>query len=226
MAIIKDGLLTTLLKIDLGRSARVNIVGPHVDATTGGRYRATAQSGLATLLNAFTTTAGHFCAFRNPSTTKTCVVDYIKVAACMTTDFTNACELRLAARVARAFTALHTSGAATTLTTNNAKMRTSYQTCAAQLYVCTTGDLTAGTHVLDVAPFLVVPSKQADSGVTIQNPTIEGVFDAGAQGGPLILAQDEGIVFSNEILMSAVGVAHLSVTIGWREMLNAEVPAN
>ena len=191
--------------------------------SVGGRFRAAIRSGLLTTIAAKTATLGHVAAFRNASTTKTVLVDRIDLKAAMVTDFTAAQRLALAAYVARAYTAAHTGGTAATLTGNNAKKKTSGPASAdVSLRIGTTTALTAGTHTLDAQPFLVAESGQPSAAPTDANLPILASFD-GREAGPLVLAQDEGIVLANEVLMGAAGTLGLAIEISWREILNAEV---
>lgn len=224
MSVQNRGFSNVIQEVDTSRAGRMSLQPPSVVAANGGRYEVVLSSGLVTLLSAHTATAGHFAWFRNPSATKSVLVDYIKIAGAMVTDFTTFQRLSLSARIARAYTASHTGGTAATLTGNNAKLRTSYATMAAVCGVSTTGDLTAGTHVIDIQPFMGLIVANSSDAITTKRTPSETVRE-GHSRGPVILVQDEGIVFSNDVLMGAAGTAGLQVTVGWREVLNAEVPS-
>lgn len=210
-------------QVDANLAARVSITPPFVDAASAGRYRAVMKTGLATLLSAHTASAGHWCAFRNASSTKVILVDKVRIAACMITDFTTLQRFDLAMRFARGFTVLHTAGAAVTLSGDNAKMRTAYPTSSAEARIATTGDLTVGTvSAIDSNPMLVAGSGQPSDGATVGNIPFGATFEAGAAGGPIVLAQNEGLIFSNEVLMGAAGTANILAELEWREMLIAD----
>lgn len=225
MAVIKDGRTSGSVYqgVEATNAAFVTLL-PGTIGASGGRYRMTARTGLATVLSAHTSSAGHFAQFRWGSTTKSAIIERIEIDAAMITDFTTLQRFALAAFFARAFTAAGSGGAALTLTTNNGKLRTSHATTAlSEFRVATTADLTAGTHTLDANPFLVAESGQPSDGATVGNNRLGAVFDAKVNG-PIVLAQDEGLVFSNLVLMGAAGTAGIAVTVDWREVLNAEVP--
>lgn len=207
------------------KAARVAVYPPAVDAANGGRYRIGASTGLITTIAAHTASAGHIGAFRWGSTTKTCIVDNIRIVASMVTDFTTLQQFRIGARIARSYSASHTGGTQLTLTGNNGKLRTDYATTAlTDFSISTTSALTAGTHTIDTQPFLLALSGQPSDGATVGNIPFEAVFDA-RESGPIVLEANEGIVFSNEILMGAAGTATVGIVVSWREYLNEAVPS-
>lgn len=224
MAIIQGGSVANNQEVDLSLAARVSLQPPQVIAADGGRYEVVLQTGLATLLSAHTATAGHFGYFRWGSTTKTALIDYVKLQGITVTDFTTFQRFSVSGRIARGYTASGSGGTALTISGNNCKLRTAHATTAAtDIRVATTADLTAGTQTIDTQPFISLCIGNASDGATVANLP-HAVERDGHSRGPIILAQDEGLVFSNDILMGAAGTAQLQVTIGWREVLNANVP--
>lgn len=199
---------------------------PLSKGSAGGRYRLSFASGLLTLVAAKTATAGHLAALRNSSATKTLLLERLKIRLAVITDFTSAQRLGASAWIARSYTASHTGGTAATLTTNNAKKRTSDPTTAlGDARIGTTGELTAGTHTLDAVASLIAEGGVADAGATVENKVIENEWSEKESGSPIILAQNEGIVIANNVLMGAAGTVALTVEAEWRELLNAEVDA-
>jgi hypothetical protein len=117
--------------------------------------------------------------------------------------------------IARAFTVQDTGGGAITLTTNNAKTRTSHATTQASIRAATTGVLTAGTRTLDANPF-----RSAQFVVTTtafgQN-FAEEVYLAQPGHHPIVFAPSgEGFVI--QATVPATGTWTWSADIDWDEV--------
>lgn len=233
MAIIKGGATSNLQEVDASLAARVSVL-PSSIGSAGGRYALGLTSNLVTVLSAFTATAGHVGAFRWGSTTKTCLLDYMRISIHMVVDFAAAQRIALEAHIARAYTASHAGGVAAAnvaqtiaaVTGNNSKLRTSYPTTGlTDARLSDTADLTAGTHVIDGNAFLQCALQAPAAGTTVQKIPSVAIFDARTQGGPIVLAQDEGIVIGNRLLWAATGTGIVTVDYQWRELLNADVPS-
>ena len=197
---------------------------PKPVGSSGGRYRLSLVSGLLTAVAADNGAgAGILAAFRNSSAAKTILVDKVIAQATMVTDFTTQQRIGLLLKIARAFTANYTGGSAPSLAGNAAKKRTSDPaTILGDARIGTTGALGGGTATLDVSPMAAADQGAPADGVAVANLPIELVFN-GNDDGPIILAQNEGLVLTNEVLMGAAGTMGLNVTFEWREILNAEV---
>lgn len=194
--------------------------------TLYGEYRLAVTSGLATVVAAGDATAGHVFVMRNPSTTKRAIIRYVNVNFVTTTGFGTIQPMAYDLIVARAYTASHTGGTAIDMgstVTNTGKLRTNQPTSLFTANTCriaTTAGLTAGTHVLDANPL----SRAGGAGTT----TIASAFDAllldarndgiATYSSPITLAQDEGIVVRNVILMGATGVGYITVNVEWDEV--------
>lgn len=118
--------------------------------------------------------------------------------------------------VARAFTVQDTGGAAATLTTNNAKVRTSYATTQAAIQVAATGVLTAGTRTKDTAPIRTVAGVVANAAFAAFLPSVE-LFRAAPGEQPLILA-GSGEGFTIEATVPATGTWTWACAIDWDEV--------
>lgn len=196
------------------KAARV-VIAQQDFGNLGGSYRLAMVSTELTLVAAKTATAGHVAAFRNSSATLGVVVDAFRVKWWPTVLPTALQEFGLGLFMARSYTAAHTGGAAATITTNNGKKRTSYPTLAdIELRCGTTGALTAGTHTLDAQAF-----EQAGCYVMAANAAahmstgFECSFAPPPGVGGIYLAQNEGIVVTNSILMGAAAKANISVMV-------------
>lgn len=198
---------------------------PKPRGSVGSRFRMTARSGLLTTVAAKTASAGHIAAFRNTSTTKSILVDRVRLDGSVITDFTTLQRLGFGLFIARGYTASHSGGTAQTLTGNNGKLRTSDPAISAlgDFRIGDTGALTAGTHTLDAQPVTSADFGVPSDGATVENKALAMEFSG--DNGPIVLAQDEGLVLANMVLMGAAGTVALDLTIDWREVLNAEVLA-
>jgi hypothetical protein len=122
--------------------------------------------------------------------------------------------------VARSFTAVDTGGGAATLTTNNAKLRTSFATTQATILVSATATLTAGTRTKDANPFRDLQTVYTTTSVPFQNgPVAENeVYRAEAAEYPLVLAPNEGVVI--EATVPATGTWTFYAGFDWEERLS------
>lgn len=139
----------------------------------------------------------------------------------LTTTFTTNQELNFALFLARSFTASDSGGTAATLTGNNCKLRTSYATTGmSDIRISNATALTAGTRTPDSAPISAMGGwtfSVGGSQITIaQRKSI--LFDHGAAGHPIILAQNEGIIIENGIAMGAAGVVKFAIDVEWAEV--------
>jgi len=117
--------------------------------------------------------------------------------------------------VARAFTVQDTGGAAVTLTTNNAKLRTSHATCSALIQASATATLTAGTRTLDANPLRTL---LGDVPVTafVQTQADDLMFDLKPGDWPLVAAASEGFVL--QATVPATGTWTWAAMIDWDEL--------
>jgi len=130
---------------------------------------------------------------------------------------------KIDAVIARAWTADGSGGADLTMTTNNAKLRTSMATSAVGVIRgATTAALTAGTKTLDAQPFGLL-SLAFGTVVSVQYALQVPLFDAmaGAQQ-PLALATEEGFVVRATV--PGTGTWQVGITVEWAEKLATEWP--
>lgn len=123
--------------------------------------------------------------------------------------------------VARAFTASDTGGSAVTMTTNNAKRRTSFATSAVQdIRFSATGTLSAGTRTLDAAALSSVTGTASATASTVLVPPTD-LLRYGPEAWPLIIAPQEG--FEIQATVPATGVWNYSVNVDWDEVPSTEI---
>lgn len=119
------------------------------------------------------------------------------------------------AKVARAFTVAGTGGASVVLTTNQAKLRSSYGTSLAEARISTTAAMTAGTQTLDTRAFSSIMRGVSTSAFeNILSPTDLYYSRPGEQ--EIVLAGDEGIVILATV--PATGTWAATVTCEWDEV--------
>lgn len=124
---------------------------------------------------------------------------------------------KVALFVARTWSADGSGGNALTLTTNNAKTRTSMATASVgAIRGSSTAALTAGTKALDATPVGIHTLSFGTATSVIYAGTVS-LFDWRAAGNmPIILAQNEGIVMTATV--PATGTWQFGATVRWAEV--------
>lgn len=197
-----------------------------------GSYRFEASTGAVTLIAARTATAGQLLNFRWPSTTTAvALVKYVGARFILTTAYTTAQETGCDLIAARVWTASGTGGTAvdvgsTVANTGNllAAQPTSLIT-ANCVRVATASAITAGTHTLDANPLGSIIGWSGAIGDQVpvasarSNYPYGTLFDArkSLHEAPIVLAQDEGLIVRNTVLMGAVGVGRWEFLVEWDE---------
>lgn len=125
---------------------------------------------------------------------------------------------RFEAYVARSYSASDTGGTALTLTTHNAKKRTSFgTTLLTDARISATGTLTAGTRTLDANPFSsIVLGSIASNPNPPAFPQIPIYVRDTDDQCPLIFAQNEGFVIQANV--PATGTWFFGVQVDWLEI--------
>lgn len=217
MAVIEGGTTGAIADVDSTTKAqRVSVRPP--DAL--GHYRLSATTGLLTVVAAGTATVGHLFTFRNSHASTLIVPVYISVKWNTIAGFTAAQEVGFDVLIARNYTTSHTGGTAVSAAgAGGLKKRTGYPTSVlGDARIGTTGALTAGTHTLDAQAMMQNQFAELAAGAAIPKGRFESVWDMTNSGdSPLVLAQNEGIVVRNSILMGAGGTARMTVEVAWFE---------
>lgn len=121
--------------------------------------------------------------------------------------------------VARAFNASDSGGTAQTLTGNNGKLRTSFNTSlVADMRIASTATLTAGTRTLDAVDVgLVAFPVPATTTNNLLLALTDMLTRSGADGDwPLVLANNEGFVI--QASLPATGTWIFQVVVDWIEV--------
>jgi len=174
--------------------------------------------------------------FRNPNA-NLILVGYVEAHITqMATSAVSATGLRnsLQLFIGRGYTVQSTTGAtALTLSGNNCKLRTSYATPAAQIgFANVVGGITAGTVTEDNTA-LATSSRSAQRneitaaaapGAANQDPSMYPLIwkPAPMVGGPIVLAQNEGIRI--RYLVTTAAAVIISGQFGWSELGTAVYP--
>lgn len=145
-----------------------------------------------------------------------CVLRSIRMAAVSVVAFTTL-RMDFAAFFARSFSVSDTGGTTATLTTHNAKKRTSFgTTLLTELRFSQTATLTAGTRTLDATPFGRIEFNSTVAATNIvPNATPLWLRDTSDEY-PIVFAQNEGFVI--QATVAGTGTWHYSVQIEWAEM--------
>lgn len=162
--------------------------------------------------------------FRWTDATRLGVIRRIRVSAGMNVAATAAALLSLEAVIARSFSAAGTGGTALTITGNNGKLRTSMgTTLLGELRVASTAALGAGTKTLDTHGIGILAYGILTGAITVTpNGTIIPLSDLydcdNADGHPVVLAQNEGVIIKTGIIQPAAMTWNLGVTYRWAEL--------
>ena len=162
---------------------------------------------------------GTLFSFRWGSTSRTALIQSIKLAHIQTAAATATIMPSFEVFVARSFSVADSIGSALTLTTNSFKKKKTQpltRLTDARKSTIAAG-LTAGTRTLDASPILQMPVNMT---ITTPNSTLykaEKIYDA----SPLILGVDEGIIVRGpSIIYGAADTSNLVVEIEWTEVIN------
>jgi hypothetical protein len=191
-----------------------------IDVLTGGAFRVALSTTDLTVIAARTATAGAICSFRNPHATTLVLLQRVRARWQTSAGFTAAQNVGLGCFVVRPWTVAYTGGTAVTTTAPFAKKRTSHGTSVVEARISTTATLTgSASNTIDTLPIAMGYTRELATGATIPVSSFEIEWNAANHGQkqPIILAQNEGIIVTNEILMGAGGTARVVVEIDWVE---------
>ena len=210
---------TDILKIDSTfKAARVTQFPLDLE----GRYHLAEFTGLMTGIAA----NGEIFQARWTDSTHLALIKYLRISYSVITGFTAAQELAFRADMVTGWSADGSGGTSITPGSTNLKRRISYPTSKfGSLRIATTGALTAGTKTINTQAIAAAVRKTMAAAATVQDSdfTVEVNFDF--EGGPIILAQNEGLIVRNVIAMGAAGTIRGMISIRWEEALAADWPS-
>lgn len=207
MAIQVQGNGGTVAEVDATfRANRVTIRPPEII----GWYAIGGSSGAMTGVAA----AGNVFSFRNTGS-NLIMVRRVQVGFITTTAFTTAQGLAFGLLKATAFSASDSGGTAL-YTAGANKHRTAFTniTSAPDIRIGSTAALTAGTKTLETVPLGVAGGSSTAVGTSMP---ITALLSHDAGDYPLILAQNEGFIITNDIAQGAAGVIRLHVNVEFAE---------
>lgn len=199
-----------------------------------GSFQIAPSTGSVDVIAARTTTAGYLMSFRwapGASDARRCYIKRVAARFTCTTAFPTPQEMGCDLIIARSFSAAHTNGTSidtgSTLTDTGALktvFASSGMATAARVKVADTNEVTASTQTLDGAPLSVISAWSAGLGDTVPLGMPDGtgggfgvLWDVNASGYPIVLANNEGIIVRNLILMGATGVGRWDFQVAWDE---------
>jgi len=192
-------------------AARMSLRPVDVITGAGGSYTVSVKSGI---MAAGLGAAAPILAFQFPGTGLALVKRIRFTTQGLGTGFAAGATV-FDAFVARAFSVQDTGGGAVTLTTNNAKLRTSFATTQAKIQASATATLTAGTRTLDANPFRSI-LNDVGTGTFADVINDDILFDTKPGDWPLVLAANEGFVL--QATVPATGTWTWAAMIDWDEI--------
>lgn len=189
---------------------------------TNGAYILSARTGLIAVAIAANGLIG---AFRWTHATKLALIRRLVLQATITTGPTAAQEWGLDAVIGRGYTASHTGGTGLTLTGNAFKKRTNHaSTQAGDIRIATTAALGGGTVTADAIAIMEQSRWELLAGAAVPRTFIDIDLDLRHAGEhPIILAQNEGILFRNTVLTGGTMVYRAFIGIEWLEVDQLDV---
>lgn len=139
-----------------------------------------------------------------------------------TTAFTAAQRLEYGLRSARAWTAADSGGTAISFASSNTDMKTSLAAPNVEARVATTAALTAGTRSPDANYQGITAGWSGAIGAAAPVPCIDNLLKHDPGDHPIVLANNEGILIDNLVLMGAVGVGVAYINVELAEVATTE----
>ena len=207
MGQIQSGATADLLTVDpTFKAARVTIRPPEIT----GAYRIAQRSGN---IAASTAAASMLYAFRYTGT-GVALVTSVRIGLNLITGYTQG-SISFGIYFTRSYNVTETTNyTAATLTTNNAKLRTSHATTSAVCGICTTTGISGGTGSDDTQP---LAGCVFNLPATIVGQSVQDFFTFNMQSHPIVLAQNEGFRIRNDTAFAATGASNLVVNVEWSE---------
>lgn len=222
MAVLEGGVSGAIVGAGAEASSPLHVTRFPKAYGAGGIFRAGMLSG--TIAAALAANSELFQFRYVTAASRIALVTKVEVSAAINLAATAAGFGALRMTAARAWTAAGSGGTRATLTTNNAKLRTSMATSEVNdMGIATTGALTAGTKTLDATDLSAVSFSILTGAITV---AIDGnvlpwtkLFEADTEDGhPLVLANQEGFVIRSGVAMPATATWQLGVNVHWMEV--------
>lgn len=176
-----------------------------------GNFQVSGATGLLTIAAA----GSDIASFRWGSTTKDCIVWYVRWWWYLTVGFTAAQISNHALYKATGFSASPSGGTDLVPAAGQSKSKTSHaHSDLTAFQIATTGALTAGTRTLDALP-------RSQRGAWCAAATLQQLAEPvpGPATDALYLTANEGWVIQNIAVMGAAGVQKFHVEVAWSEIV-------
>lgn len=202
-----------------------------------GAYSVAAVSGVFTTVAAGTASAGHLFAVRFPSAVAgvpldprtAFVLQRLRAKWRTIAGFTAGQQIAIDLSIVRTYTAPHTGGvAAVTPSQKRTKLPgagtipgpLASLVTPANLQIANAAALTNGTETFDASPIKWDSYSELNTGAAIPRGSMElFLSQEDLDRYPIVLAQNEGLVIRNVVLMGAGGTAVLGVEMDWLEVV-------
>lgn len=218
MAVLEGGTSAALVESGAAAAIPLHVVLKPTPVGALGSYRV---SGISGTMAAGLAGASEILQFRWTHATNLAIIENVQLDSAydLTTGFTIGTG-RIMLRIARAWSADGSGGAALTPAAAMEKLRTSQgNSLVGAIRIATTAALTAGTKTLDTDPigqaFAVLP---ATVNVALFGTAPISLLDQGVSGPihPIVLAQNEGFVV--QATVPATGTWVFGLTLRWSEV--------
>lgn len=185
-----------------------------VDYGIGGCFHRTVKSGT---MGAGLAAGAPILAFRNISSTLNALVRRVRFAAWTLGAGFTAGVASVEMYVARSFSVQDTGGSTVNLTAPQAKLSASMAAPVAQIQYGSTGTLTAGSRILEVAPIDAInAAAPTGTNAVIFGSSPVNLFNRAQGEHPLLLVQNEGFVLQASV--PATGTWGWTAAIEWDEV--------
>ena len=183
-----------------------------------GSYRSSFVTGNVTTIAAATATAGFLFSMRFSSAAtpaQSLLIRYLEVEFLLSTAFAAAQEVGFDAVIARSYSASPTGGTAQTLAAGDGRKRANYLanpfSVAGDVRTASAAAITAGTQTLDGQSICRGSMWAGAIGAKLERQ----VYDYTGLDGGITIANNEGLIIRNTVLMGATGVGAWKFTVGY-----------
>lgn len=160
---------------------------------------------------------GAIFSLRNTST-NLILVRRINLGFVLTTAFTAAQRLEFGVRSVRNWTTADSGGTALSFASSNTDLKTALGVPNVEARIATTAALTAGTRTPDTNYQGIAGAWAAGVSTLLNNK----LFDHNTGDYPIVLANNEGVLIDNLVLMGAAGVGIAYINIDFAEVATTE----
>jgi hypothetical protein len=220
MAMIQSGVTSDLLTVEPTFKAARTTIRPSEGV---GFYQLGTSTGNLTNTTVLGTNAPLFSMRWAPANGKLAVIRRVTAGFVQTVGWTTGAAQQFNLFVARGWTVSDSGGTAITIAANTNKMRTtndpSLFATPSDVRVATTATFTAGTRTLDTNPIAttVFAASQVAASSAVYPQQYNIIHDVNSGDHPIVLDNNEGIVFTNVTTWPAAANAQMFFNVEWYE---------